>query len=37
MRKITKNQKNARAKIDTSIFYSLKDASKLIKDIGDMP
>ncbi|MFL2632523.1 MAG: 50S ribosomal protein L1 [Candidatus Marivariicella sp.] len=34
MRKITKNQKNARAKIDTSIFYSLKDASKLIKDIA---
>tara|TARA_Y100000741_G_scaffold359364_1_gene339905 strand:+ start:283 stop:972 length:690 start_codon:yes stop_codon:yes gene_type:complete len=34
MGKITKNQKNARAKIDTSIFYSLKDASKLIKDIA---
>ena len=34
MRKITKNQKNARAKIDTSIFYSLKDAYKLIKDIA---
>ena len=34
MGKITKNQKNARAKIDTSILYSLKDASKLIKDIA---
>ena len=34
MGKTTKNQKNARAKIDTSIFYSLKDASKLIKDIA---
>ena len=34
MGKITKNQKNARAKINTSILYSLKDASKLIKDIA---
>ena len=34
MGKITKNQKNARAKIDTSILYSLKDATKLIKDIA---
>tara|TARA_B100001057_G_scaffold157302_1_gene157862 strand:+ start:2411 stop:3100 length:690 start_codon:yes stop_codon:yes gene_type:complete len=34
MGKITKNQKNTRVKIDTSIFYSLKDACKLIKDIA---
>ena len=34
MGKITKNQKKSRAKIDTSIFYSLKDASNLIKSIA---
>ena len=34
MGKITKNQKKSRAKIDTSIFYSLKDASNLIKNIA---
>ena len=34
MGKITKKQKNTRVKIDTSIFYSLKDACKLIKDIA---
>jgi large subunit ribosomal protein L1 len=34
MGKITKNQKKSRAKIDTSVFYSLKDASNLIKNIA---
>ena len=34
MGKTTKNQKKSRAKIDTSIFYSLKDASRLVKDIA---
>ena len=34
MVKVTKNQKKSRVKIDTSIFYSLRDASKLVKDIA---
>ena len=34
MGKVTKNQKKSRAKIDTSIFYNLRDASKLVKNIA---
>ena len=34
MGRITKNQKDARSKIDNSIFYSLEDAAKMIKEIS---
>ena len=34
MGKITKNQKNSRSKISSTILYSLEDASKLIKEIS---
>ena len=34
MGKITKNQKTSRSKIDPTLFYSLKDASKLVKEVS---
>ncbi|MBL30494.1 MAG: 50S ribosomal protein L1 [Flavobacteriaceae bacterium] len=34
MGRITKNQKDARSKIDNSIFYSLEDAANMIKEIS---
>ncbi len=34
MGKVTKNQKKSRVKIDTSIFYNLRDASKLVKNLA---
>lgn len=34
MGKITKNQKTARSKIDPTLFYTLKDASKLVKEVS---
>ncbi len=34
MGKITKNQKISRSKIDPSLFYTLKDASKLVKEVS---
>jgi large subunit ribosomal protein L1 len=34
MGKITKNQKVSRSKVDSGLFYSLEDASKLVKEIS---
>ncbi|MDG2372529.1 MAG: 50S ribosomal protein L1 [Flavobacteriaceae bacterium] len=34
MGKITKNQKDSRAKVDPTSFYTLEDASKLVKEIS---
>ncbi len=34
MGKITKNQKTSRSKIDPTLFYTLKDASKLVKEVS---
>jgi len=34
MGKITKNQKESRSKVDPTTFYTLEDASKLVKEIS---